>query len=379
MGKDMTMEEFGAWMRASDDAERAQDAAREEGGPRVSFVPAPATVPFACAPDDELVPGEVSAIDFVPEPSRRRVNGWCGLRQRMFIDALAQTGSVHSAAEAAGISARSAYRLRVRSLPFAQAWAAALPLAAGRLVSVALDRAINGRIEQIWKDGELVGEKRVPSDKLLMWLLVRLDPHRFALPWERRGADQAPDPQAEALAALPALLDALVDVGDDLVRMPPPPAAETPPAPQPQPQPAPVPQPAAPAPASTATPAPPAPPPPPPPPAPVAASAPSAGPRPAPATASPRPAAASAPSAPAAVSVPAATPRHHDRSDSSDSSDGSDRPDSTGSAWLDAASVRAIAAATAAALADPETIASRVTFRTLGDEPDDVRRPPRRR
>jgi hypothetical protein len=74
---------------------------------------------------------------------------------------------------------------------------------------MAFDRAINGRIEQVFRDGELVAERRVPSDKLLMWLLARLDPKRFALPWEQRGNS---DPQADAAAAFPALLDAIADV-----------------------------------------------------------------------------------------------------------------------------------------------------------------------
>jgi hypothetical protein len=47
-----------------------------------------------------------------------------------------------------------------------------------------------------------------------MWLLSRLDPKRFALPWER-DRNQADDPQADAQAAFPALLDSLVDVAED--------------------------------------------------------------------------------------------------------------------------------------------------------------------
>ena len=60
----------------------------------------------------------------------------------------------------------------------------------------------------------LVGEKRVPSERLLTWLLARLDPKRFAAPWERRGNDDS-DPQAEAQHAFPALLDGLTDVAAD--------------------------------------------------------------------------------------------------------------------------------------------------------------------
>jgi hypothetical protein len=56
---------------------------------------------------------------------------------------------------------------------------------------------------------ELVAERRVPNDKLLMWLLARLDPKRFALPWEQRGNA---DPQSEVAGAFPALLDSITDV-----------------------------------------------------------------------------------------------------------------------------------------------------------------------
>jgi hypothetical protein len=47
------------------------------------------------------------------------------------------------------------------------------------------------------------------NDRLLTWLLARLDPKRFALPWEQRGDA---DPQAEAVAAFSGLLDDLTDV-----------------------------------------------------------------------------------------------------------------------------------------------------------------------
>jgi hypothetical protein len=81
-------------------------------------------------------------------------------------------------------------------------------LGAGRLAPIAFDRAINGRIEQVYQDGVLVAEKRVPSDKLLMWLLARLDPKRFALPWEQRGDA---DPQSAAADAFSGILDSLTD------------------------------------------------------------------------------------------------------------------------------------------------------------------------
>lgn len=216
---EMTVEEYDAWYREIEENEALLEAAGEEGGPRVSLVPEPVSLPYVPPPDDPFIQVEGREVAFVPEPSRKRI-GWCGLRQRLFVDTLAQTGSVHLAAQGAGLSARSAYALRVRSAPFARAWDAAQSLAVGRLSSIAFDRAIHGRIEQVYNGGDLVSEKRVPSDRLLMWLLARFDPRRFAMPWETRGGDEGPDPQEDARQALPALLDELVDTSDELIRLP---------------------------------------------------------------------------------------------------------------------------------------------------------------
>jgi hypothetical protein len=87
-------------------------------------------------------------------------------------------------------------------------------LAVGRLSAIAFDRAIHGRVEQVYHQGDLIGERRVPSEKLLMWLLARLDPNRFAAPWERRIGDNS-DPQAEVHGAFPTLLAALTDTAEE--------------------------------------------------------------------------------------------------------------------------------------------------------------------
>lgn len=215
--RDMTLDEFEAWAAAQRNVSDTKEACAEEGGPRVSLVPKPTSVPVDFLPDEVTLPVPaptgLHAVPFTPEPSRR-VGGWSAARQRIFIESLAETGSVHVSAKSAGLSARSAYGLRVRSAAFAAAWDAAQQLAVGRLSALAFDRAIHGRVEQFYRDGELVGEKQLPSDKLLTWLLARLDPRRFAAPWERHKDDQS-DPQAEAQQAFPALLEGLTDVAEE--------------------------------------------------------------------------------------------------------------------------------------------------------------------
>ena len=207
------------------------EAADEVGGPRLSLVPLPEQneawptdllppiPPPArlgeggaprCGGGTDAAPIEATPFDGIPlESSRNRLAGWSAERQKLFLTVLAETGQVHLAAAAARLSVRSAQALRVRSPAFNAGWRMAEQLGAGRLAPIAFDRAINGRVEQVYQDGVLVAERRVPNDKLLMWLLARLDPKRFALPWEQRGDA---DPQADAAAAFPALLDGLGDV-----------------------------------------------------------------------------------------------------------------------------------------------------------------------
>ncbi len=233
-GRDMTLEEFDAWSTARTKYGEVRIAADECGGPMLSLVSEPdqeqawpTDLLSPAAPDpagDALAPDAAAAaaaepgahvaiatpFDGVDLPdSRNRLAGWSADRQRIFLAALAETGSVHLASSHARLSARSAYRLRTRSPAFARAWDSALALSVGRLSAIVLDRAIHGRIEQVYRDGELIGERRVPNDRLLTWLLARLDPKRFALPWEQRGDA---DPQAQAVAAFPEQLDALADV-----------------------------------------------------------------------------------------------------------------------------------------------------------------------
>jgi len=226
--RDWTPEEYNDWAAATDRVDAVAEAADEEGGPSLSLVPSkdrdiawptdllpPATDPSAAAETPAEPPQAATPFDGVPlEDSRKRLAGWSAERQRLFLCALAETGSVHLAAAAARLSARSAYRLRARSPAFAAAWDVADQLAVGRLSALAFDRAINGRTEQVWHEGNLVAEKRVPSDRLLMWLLARLDPRRFAAPWELR-KDGAADPQIEARESFPGLLDALSDAVAD--------------------------------------------------------------------------------------------------------------------------------------------------------------------
>lgn len=116
----------------------------------------------------DIVPAP-QAPQFAPAPTRKHRAGWTAERQRRFIEHLSLTGNVGEACALVGVASSSAYRLRNKAGAdgFARAWDAALRLCATRLAAIGLDRAVNGRVERFYKNGELVMERRVPSDSLL--------------------------------------------------------------------------------------------------------------------------------------------------------------------------------------------------------------------
>lgn len=173
--------------------------------------------PAAFRDDSTLVvPSSHPDLAFTPAPTRKRLAGWTADKQRRFIETLAVTASVAEAADEVDLDPRSAYRLRDRpgGEDFARAWAAALACSATRLEAVALDRALNGRVERFYDgDGQLVRERRIPSDDMLKWLLSRLDPRTYGTPLARAASLAiGHDPRAAARAELPHALAALGDV-----------------------------------------------------------------------------------------------------------------------------------------------------------------------
>ena len=112
--------------------------------------------------------------DFEPVPRRRhRHDGWTPERQRAFIEALADTGSVSRAAHMVNMSPESAYQLRRQpgAEGFRRAWDAALDFGLARLKDEAFDRALNGYLVPVFTGGTLRGFRRKKNDRLLMFCL----------------------------------------------------------------------------------------------------------------------------------------------------------------------------------------------------------------
>ena len=141
--------------------------------PHLSWPPDP--------PVDLPVANEGETADmlaFDPVPLRARRDGWTPERQRDFIEALADCGVVREAAVRVGMTEQSATRLRRRpeAAGFSLAWDVALRLGGERLGSIAFERAVNGVVKKRFYRGRVVGEERVYDNRLLIYLLGRLQP-----------------------------------------------------------------------------------------------------------------------------------------------------------------------------------------------------------
>lgn len=164
-------------------------------------------------PDTDSTPAHLAA--YTPVKLVRRANGWTAERQRTFLTVLAETGSISEACAKAGVSSRSAYRLRQRpdATSFARAWEQALKLATVRLMTIAFERATRGTVKEYWRGGELVAETRAPSERSLLFLLGHLLP--AGAPGERwAGCDAM---VAQCTARFPAALDELSDHDVEMV------------------------------------------------------------------------------------------------------------------------------------------------------------------
>jgi hypothetical protein len=151
--------------------------------------------------------------DWVPVLRKRRADGWSPQKQRRFIEALADTGSVADAARDISMSVMSCYRLRRSpgAESFAAAWDAAIREASKRLVDVAFERAINGTHEPIIdSNGNLRGARVRHNDRLLMFLLRAHAPATYARGpghWNSSRTEMprvlpVPAPVAEAISRL---------------------------------------------------------------------------------------------------------------------------------------------------------------------------------
>ena len=125
-------------------------------------------------------PGTLPTFTPVPRLCARH-DGWTPERQRGFIEALADLGSVRAAANAVGMTPESAYMLRrhEQAAGFRKAWESALDRGVERLEDTAMERALHGVEVPVYSYGKLVGTRRVFNDRLLMFILRNRAAQRF--------------------------------------------------------------------------------------------------------------------------------------------------------------------------------------------------------
>ena len=131
---------------------------------------AAASIPTGCCPQCAApLPGAE------PAPTSAEAGVFTRARQVAFLENLSVTGSVRSAASAAGTSHQTAYRTRRSTPAFRIAWDAALVVARVSVADTVGCRAIDGVTEEVRYHGEVVGTRTRYSDRLLLAHLARLD------------------------------------------------------------------------------------------------------------------------------------------------------------------------------------------------------------
>lgn len=145
--------------------------------------------------------------DWVPVLKKRRHDGWSPQRQRAFIEALADSGSVTYAARTVGMSRQACYELRRSpgAENFDRAWEVAIHASSRQLIDIAFDRAINGIEEPLFdKEGQRIACRHRYNDRLLMFLIRAHAPEQY-----RHAYRDGRDVEEKLPAPLPALSDAL--------------------------------------------------------------------------------------------------------------------------------------------------------------------------
>jgi hypothetical protein len=147
---------------------------------RANDHPEPATPAHPEPVEEPLTP----LTDFTPVTRKcARHDGWTPARQKAFIEALADYGSVRDACQVVGLATTGAYQLRRQpgAEEFAAAWEAALACAVKRLEDTLMDRALNGVEVPVYSYGKLLGTRTQHNDRLGMFFLRNRAPHRFAV------------------------------------------------------------------------------------------------------------------------------------------------------------------------------------------------------
>jgi hypothetical protein len=143
---------------------------------RLAHSPEPAS-DDAASPFNSKARDRQDLLDFEPVPLRYRTGGLTPQKQREYVEALADTGVCREAAARVGVSEQAINRVRRRcdAFDFDRACEAAYLFGARRLRSIAFERAIEGTLKGRYYHGELVSQERVYDNRLLVYLLGKVE------------------------------------------------------------------------------------------------------------------------------------------------------------------------------------------------------------
>jgi hypothetical protein len=156
------------------------------------------------ASDDVALPSNLPPCEdrlaFEPVPLRYRTDGLTPEKQRAYVEALADCGVAREAAARIRVSEQSINRVRRRSdaESFDRACEAAHMFGARRLRSVAFERAVEGILKGHYYRGERVSEERVYDNRLLTYLLGKVE-HLLQPPREAKSVCDHWEPYMDAL------------------------------------------------------------------------------------------------------------------------------------------------------------------------------------
>jgi len=129
------------------------------------------------SPDAGRAAADAALAGFEPAPLRYRSDGWTPERQVEFLEALADTGIIRTAAARVQMTEQSVARMRRReeARAFDLACEAAQRHGAReRILATAYERAIEGTLKGHYYHGELRSEERVYDNRLLTYLVGKV-------------------------------------------------------------------------------------------------------------------------------------------------------------------------------------------------------------
>lgn len=117
---------------------------------------------------------------------RPRRDGFSAEKRKVFLDALAEYGTLSDAARVAGVSTNTVRRHEDRDPDFASLIRAARAKAGSSLEVLAWERGVTGIEEEVIHYGKKVGTRRKRSDSVFRMILMASDPEK----WGRIGGGE---------------------------------------------------------------------------------------------------------------------------------------------------------------------------------------------